>query len=348
MTVGTQTGMTALHKYQRLESLGLWRDGAEAQRREVLVGFREATLILSDPRTEMPLSHWSLPAVVRLNPGVLPAVYGPGAEPYESLELDDPEMIAALETVRGAVARSRPRPGRLRGWMLGAGLGTLALLAVFWLPGALIARTAKMLPDSTRAQIGQMALADLTRVAGAPCATPAGSRALIRLADRTFGASQTPQLLVLRNGLARASHLPGRIILLGRPLIESADDPAAVAGFALTEGIRAEESDPVLPILRHAGLAATFRLLTSGSLPPDSVQGYGEILLRGLARPLDDQAVLARFRAANVPTTPYAYAVDASGETTLPLIEADPFATDRAPPVLPDGDWVALQDICTD
>ena len=38
-------------------------------------------------------------------------------------------------------------------------------------------------------------------------------------------------------------------------------------------------------------------------------------------------------------------ALDASGETTLALIEADPFTT-TPKPVLGDGDWVALQGIC--
>ena len=64
--------MTALKKYQRLESPGLWRDTPEAQRREVVVAFREATLVLSDPRTERALTHWSLPAVERREPRRLP------------------------------------------------------------------------------------------------------------------------------------------------------------------------------------------------------------------------------------------------------------------------------------
>lgn len=339
--------MTALRKYQRLESLGLWRDGAESQRREVVVGFREATLILSDPKTEMPLSHWSLPAVVRLNPGELPALYGPGSEPFETLELDDSDMIAALETVRGALSRSRPRPGRLRGLMLGGGAAIVALLAVFWLPGALIERTAAMLPVSKRAQIGQMALRDLTRVTGVPCATPLGTAALRRLGDRVFGTGAPPQILVMRTGLNGAAHLPGRVILLGRPLIETAQGPEAAAGFALAERMRAEADDPVVPILRHAGLRATLRLLTTGDLPEDSVAGYAETLLRSQSQPIADEALLTRFRAAGLPSSPYAYALDASGETVLPLIEADPFAGTPPRPVLDDGDWISLQEICS-
>lgn len=339
--------MTALRKYQRLESLGLWRDGAAAQRREVLVSFREATLILSDPRTEIPLSHWSLPAIVRLNPGELPAIYGPGAEPFESLELDDSDMISALETVRGAVARSRPRPGRLRGWLLGGGMGGILLIGLIWLPGALIERTAAMLPISKRAQIGQLALTDLTRLTGVPCATPTGTRALERLSERVFG-SGAPQLLVMRNGLTGAAHLPGNVILLGRPLIEGPSGPEAAAGFALAEQMRAEAQDPVIAILRHAGLRATFRLLTTGDLPAASVEGYGETLLRTPPQVLDDDAMIERFRAAALPSTPYAQVLDPSGGAVRGLIDGDPFRDPPSErPVLPDDTWVGLQEICT-
>ena len=56
---------TALTEYARLESGGLWKAGPDAQRREVVVSFGEATLVLSDTAGR-PLTHWSLPAVERL------------------------------------------------------------------------------------------------------------------------------------------------------------------------------------------------------------------------------------------------------------------------------------------
>ena len=58
--------MTALAQYQRLESSGVWRPSPEDRVRDVVVAFGDATLILRDPRSEEPLSHWSLPAVTRL------------------------------------------------------------------------------------------------------------------------------------------------------------------------------------------------------------------------------------------------------------------------------------------
>ncbi len=61
--------MTALTKYARLETTGLWRETPDGQRREVIVRMGDATLMLTDPKSETVLSHWSLPAVRRQNPG---------------------------------------------------------------------------------------------------------------------------------------------------------------------------------------------------------------------------------------------------------------------------------------
>ena len=143
--------MTALVKYDRLESLGLWRDHPQARGKDVVVAFRDATLVLSDPKSDLALSHWSLPAVTRLNPGALPALYAPGAEADETVEIDDPNMIAALDTVHLALMRRKARPGRLRAVILTAATaGTLAL-GVFWLPDALVRHTASVLPEVSRA-----------------------------------------------------------------------------------------------------------------------------------------------------------------------------------------------------
>ena len=64
---------TVLEKYQRLEAEGVWRPDPDVQRRDVIVSIGEATLILSD-LNENALTHWSLPAVKRMNPGQRPAI----------------------------------------------------------------------------------------------------------------------------------------------------------------------------------------------------------------------------------------------------------------------------------
>ncbi|MCB1357335.1 MAG: hypothetical protein KDK53_12820 [Maritimibacter sp.] len=341
--------MTALKKYQRLEAPGLWRVAPEAQRLNVSVSIGDATLTLSDHRNR-PLVHWSLPAVHRLNPGATPALYAPSIdrdEP-ETLEIDEPEMIEAIEIVRRAIDRSRPRTGRLRLALTVAILAASATLAIFWLPEALVRHTVSVLPDATRTAIGDRLLDRIVRVTGQPCDAHRGQAALDRLADRVLGAENAGRVFVFASGISGAFHLPGRIVLLDRAQVEDYETPEVAAGYILAERQRAVDTDPMLPLLEHAGPFATARLLTTGMLPDGVLDRYGEMIF---ARPPEALAVapmLARFKSAAVATTPYAFAIDQSGETTLGLIEADPFPAGEAAPLLSDADWAQLQMICSD
>ena len=80
--------MTALKQYDRLEATGLWRPAPQDQRREVVLTFGDATLVISD-NAMRPLAHWSLAAINRSNPGERPAIFLPGPDAAETLEIDD-------------------------------------------------------------------------------------------------------------------------------------------------------------------------------------------------------------------------------------------------------------------
>ena len=341
--------MTAVDKYLRLECTGLWRAAASAQLREVVVGLRDATLLLSDTRTGMALTHWSLPAVERINGSDLPALFTAGrlddGEPSETLEVADPDMIAALDTIHVALVRRRPHPGRLRGVMVVSVLATVAILAVLWLPGAMIRHTASVLPQATRVQIGKMALLDMARLTGSPCNSGLGGRAGAVLAQRLSGAG-VGEIAVVRDGVADTVSLPGGIVVVGGTLLDRAEDPEVLAGYVLAAAVRAEQRDPVIPLLYHAGLRATFRLLTTGQLPAGAVASYAETLLKAPAVAPDDERLLERFGQVGLASSTYARALDPSGETTLALIEADPFQGKSPVPILDDNDWVSLQGIC--
>jgi hypothetical protein len=339
--------MTALKKYQRLECSGLWRESPQDQRREVLVRFGEATLILSDPRSGEAISHWSLPAVERIAKGQEPPVFAPGADTDESLELTDPDMIAALDAVRSAVIAATARPGRLRGLILGATALAVVALALLWVPGALVTHTASVVPPAQRAEIGQRALDDLARVTGAPCDNQLGLQALAGLAERVFGPVDTPILYVMPEGVEQPLHLPGDVIILPRRLAEQANGPEALAGAALVERLRSRAADPIVPLLRHAGLRASFELLTTAELSDAAIQGYGEAALRASPVALPDATLIEAFTAAQVPATPFALAVDPDGKTTAGLVSGDPYQGLAPSPLIPDEDWVALQGICS-
>ncbi len=339
--------MTVLAKYQRLECTGLWRETPQTQRREVLVSLGDASLVISDGRADQAITHWSLPAVRRLNPGAEPALFGPSADAVETLEIDDAAMIGAITTVHKALEGKRPREGRVRLYLLGGGLALVLAIGVWWVPEALVRHTATVIPFAKRLEIGRMVLVDLAATTGVPCAAPQAQGALNRLKDRLLPGDAQGTLIVLPQGLAAPLHLPGGIIALPRDRIERDDSPDVVAGQIIAERLRGETDDPLVPLLRRAGFLATFRLLTTGDLPSGAVAGYGAALLAAPAGTLPPEALLARFQAAGVPSSPYAYALDATGERTIALIEADPFRGMLAPGgVLPDTDWLRLQGIC--
>lgn len=341
--------MTALSEYERLEAPGLWRDAAGSQRRDVIVSFGEATLVIADGRTARALAHWSLPAVERRNPGAMPAILAPGPDSTEELEIDDPSMIAAIAKVHTLIEARKPHPGRLRLALLLSGLGIVAAAVLFFIPGAVVGHTVKVVPAETRAEIGQALLTDVFRVTGAACAAPEGREALARLNARLSGAglAESGGVIVLASGLQGARHLPGGAILVGRELVERETSPDVLAGHILAERSRAATADSLTQLLDWTGVRPAFALLTTGNLPKESMVGYAEALLSRVQPDPDPQDLLRRFAAAGVPASPYAAKAVIGDTVRDALRQGDPYA-DGTPdvPLLGDSDWVALQGIC--
>lgn len=336
--------MTALREFQRLEAAGLWRADADAQRRDVIISLGDATLTITDLR-DQPLAHWSIAAVVRANPGQFPATYHPDGDPSETLEIaaDEEMMLEAIEKLQTAIEKNRPHPGRLRVLGLSAVVAAALGLLAFGLPRAMHQQTIAVVPEVQRKALGAELLARVERVAGRACQSRETPPILAQLARRT-GAEK---VLVLREGLADSLALPGGIILLNRAYVEDYEDPAVAAGAILVERARAKTKDPLSGLLDEGGIFTSFRLLTTGQVDQSTLDRYAERSLASDRPKIADEVVLAEFAAAAVPSTPYAYAQDVTGETTLGLIEADPLPRGSAArPVLSDRDWVQLQNIC--
>ncbi len=339
--------MTALREYQRLEATALWRASPDAQRADVVVSIGDATLVITDLRDKA-LTHWSLPAVKRANPGQIPAIYYPDGDPGETLELaeNEGEMIEAIERLRAVIERRRPHPGRLRLVIYLLSLAAVVTASALWLPGALRRHAVTVVPDVKRAEIGAELLVRIQRVTGPPCRNTAGNTALSRLAARLSTSGRAEALAVMRDGVRTTVHLPGGMILINRSLVEDYEEPDVLAGFLIAEQLRSEHSDPLADLLNNANLWVSFKLLTTGDLDEETLRSYAENLLTSPQMALPDTQLLNAFEARSVRSTPYAYAVDISGETTLGLIEADPFSNEAPPAILSDADWLQLQSIC--
>lgn len=339
--------MTALKEYDRLESTGIWRESADAQRRDVVVSFGDASLIIKD-KTDTALAHWSLPAIHRENPGKRPALFKPALDADEELELDENEMIDAIEKIRRMVQRRRPRSGRLRLLVSGGIIAALVAMGVFWLPQALVRNTVAVLPESTRLAIGTTLLGHMTRLTGETCRATLGATALARLKTRAVQSKLRTAYIVPDLGARDTLVLPGRLLMLDATLVEDHDSPDVAAGYMLKALTDRRAQDPMTPLLEAAGTKSTFRLLTTGHIDDDALRRYAETLIASPEPALAPDTLLAQFDVARVSATPFAYAVDVTGEATINLIEADPYRSADAPRLLSDGDWISLQSICTD
>ena len=87
-------------------------------------------------------------------------------------------------------------------------------------------------------------------------------------------------------------------------------------------------------------------LLTTGDLDPASLAAYARTLTESNTTPPKDADLIAAFEDAQIPTTPYAFARDGTGQSTRALIAADAFAERDEPVIMSDGDWVRLQGVC--
>ena len=332
--------MTALDQYERLESGGLWRENADAQRRDVLVSFGNATLVIAD-NAARPLTHWSLPAIVRLNEGERPAVFAPDEDAVETLEIDDGTMIDAIEKVRRSLLSARPKPGRLRHILTAAVAVLIVCLGVFWFPNAVREQTLAVVPQSKRAEMGAIILGQLQSDLGPRCETPKGLQALKALDMRFFGPDSSAQVIVLPSSIGDAVALPGQIIVLDQARVETSDDPATVAGYVLAAYALAQEKDPLGPVVDHAGLQPTLQLLTTGELSRSSLESYAKTLIDVPQEISLVDGLETSFDLAQVPLAPLIKDLVARGQSIE--IQGE---TGSGQSILSDSGWVALQGIC--
>ncbi len=335
--------MTALTKYDRLEASGLWRPAPDGQRRDVIVSIGNATLMISD-MNDQAITHWSLAAVARSNPGKLPAIFHPDGDAGETLELPEheTEMVEAIETLCSAIAKSRPRPGRLRWLGLLLSATAVSALVLFWLPAAMRDNTLRVVPQVKREALGVSLIERMQRVTGPMCSDAAGLRSLRRLGVRL----ETPKLAVVPALGRPALHLPGGVIVLDRSVFEDWEEPDVAAGYILAELALQVERDPLSDMLDVVGAWENFRLLTTGEISDEALDTYAEYLMTAPKNDPNAVNLLALFEGTDVPATPYARARDITGESVLELIEGDPMQGQETEPLLPDSTWLRLQGLC--
>ncbi len=338
--------MTALHTYQRLEALGLWRATPSDQRRELVVQLGTSSLTLLD-KAGRPVAHWSLAAVERV--GLSDAgsvIYRPHPDASDTLELDDPAMIAALDQIHAAVI-DRTRPPRKWGRWAALGLTVVAVIAVAgYAARTLPGYAAQVLPETRALDLSDRLIAQVDRLAGPVCETPESAAALAAISNRLNGLGDL-RLVILPTGQNHAIALPAETIGLPQGVLDGASSPDALAGHILVAYSATLSVDPVEDLFRNAGLWPTLTYLLQNKIDDQTIRSATERLLSQNPPVASIPAILQGFDAAEVSASPFSQTDYAqSNGWAQDLRNRDPYPAGTPNPILADGAWLGLKAAC--
>ena len=331
--------MTAIKEFERLESLGLWRDLKDSQRREVVVSFGESTLVLSDINNR-PITHWSLAAIEDAGNSENGIIFTVDDLGEETLEIDDQIMISAIYKIKASIEARRPHPGRLRLFLGASILISFLGVSIFWLPNALTQYASNIVPDSKAVEIGEVILKSIQKTTGSTCSTPLGERALRRLENRVIG-SPSNRIQIIEMGNRPSLHLPGGNILLNYRLTLNEPNANLIAGYAILERAIEDEKSPLFDLFKSMGLKKTLKFLGTGDIDSSGL-GYcaNKQLFGSLSAPKAD-TISELFNVAEIPRTRFANHANRSD-----LLIANDLMAEEYLPILDEVDWLNLQEIC--
>jgi hypothetical protein len=159
---------------------------------------------------------------------------------------------------------------------------------------------------------------------------------------RRLSPSAAFTIAVLPEGLTLPTTLADGTVLLPYQLLEAVDGPDTLAGIILAQRAATSQFDPLLTALRHAGLIATLRLMSSGVLPAGALAGYGIALAEQDALTPNMAVLNAAFADLQITSAPFGGYLNLADFSALP----DPAPNGSNPPVLDDSAFLGLQYIC--
>jgi hypothetical protein len=249
--------MTALDKYTRLEALGQWRESPEHAPTEVVVSFGNATLLLSD-LNETPLGHWAMAATSRLSVDGSKATYTPDSEGFETLEIDDAQMVEAIAQVSLYLTDESRKIPRLRWVFLTILISALAALS-YVTPQLLRDQAVRITGPESARKLG----ADMIATLGIQiCQEPRADTARDLFQSRVFPDGSA--VLVIVKDDPNTSIFPGGIVLIAEKTLREINSPTDLA--RLTTSLIATNDTVLAQLFAASTVRELLTYITSGNL----------------------------------------------------------------------------------
>lgn len=266
--------MTALEKYARLEALGQWQETPDTPPREVIVSFGNAALLLSN-QDETPITHWAMAATMRISLDTGKAVYTPDTQGFETLTIDDAQMIEAIAQVSKA---EQNRQSGLRLWPLWFGfflIATIASIAIYYGPNAMREQAVKITTTETARHIG---LQMLTTLGTEVCRAPNAEKSLSILKRNLF-ADNEHTVVITRNGPAGIV-FPGGLLAIGNTAFRQFDTPEEAAIWMAILAAEHDNADIIESLFHDSNLTNVFYYLRTGSLSQSHLERAADRMMQ--------------------------------------------------------------------
>ena len=334
--------MEKLSDFQVLECMGRWSRFPNDPGLDVVVKVDQSLLTIVD-KDDRAIVTWTYDAIRRLNPNSSqgePARYSPDLEGSESLEIQDGSMISVVDDIISKYVEPEFRTGlSLRGFLMFVGIGSLAAVLLVVFSNAIASQMAGLIPDKERQEIGERILFSFIDAKGGECLTARGAQAMTHLSQRLFP-SETYDIRIVPDSSVRSLMLPGSILVLGNWLLEAHDGPELIAGYALAAAVASRRRDPFEAFLGSAGIGVAVYLALGKGVSDEVVQDFAYTVAADGPVRVDEDELLAEFQRAGFSIAPFAHYSNRS-----PLVGRNP-SPGSYEPLLDDGEWLRLRDIC--
>ncbi|MGV6840178.1 MAG: hypothetical protein ACWA40_08300 [Planktomarina sp.] len=327
--------MTALHQFERLEAIGQWRPYVGAPQQEVIVGLGRQTLSVIDVQGT-PVAHWSLGSLIlgqTQNPHTIRLRVDPNAE--ESLFLSDKDMIAALRLIDQSMKPKTAFKKRIFGFgVLACAIAGLGWYGIQKLPDYV----ANNLPKATQTALGEQMILQLEEASGGPCTAAQGRDALAALEDRLRPLGPVT-LHVLPIEADHVLSLPGGQYVIPETLIQRSTSPDGLAGHVIAAITNHLTHDSLKTATHAIGIWDNVLLLFTASAADNAANSAAQAAVDEPYVDPNSESLAQAFDITSINAAPYA---TGRGDEMLSSLNTHA----AAPPVLKDGAFIGLKQIC--
>ena len=143
-----------------------------------------------------------------------------------------------------------------------------------------------------------------------------------------------------------AIHLPGKIIVISKALVEDFEDPDVLAGYVLAQIQREAKSNALDELMKQMNNIEIIQFLFGRSPDVSTLRGFSKDWIMKKQISVDPENLIKEFNKRAISALPYSYAIDVTGQSTQFMINSEQTSGNVKKPSLDDSAWLALQTIC--